>query len=171
MTADSMSLEDWLALLKFVADKVSDARRKQYGPQFVKAYAPGVRIPAKIGGEVIGWVSVPKPTQKAVVTDEAKFLAWAKEHAPTEVVTVEQVRPSFAALVLRSVKERGGWLDKSIGEYVPVPGVEVETGEPYARAELSDGAEDVIRRAWRSGDLNLGGLLALPSAQEGTEAA
>lgn len=171
MSADPMDLATRLGVLKFIADQVNQARKEDLGPEFVDTVAPGARLPVKIGDEVIGWVSVPKPTQKAVITSEAKFLAWAREHAPTEVVTVEQVRPSFAGLVLRSVKERGGWVDKSTGEYLPVPGVEVQTGDPYARAELGDGAEDAIRRAWRSGDLNLGGLLALPSAQEETEAA
>ena len=88
-----------------------------------------------------------------------------QDNHPTEIVP--SVRGSFTDLVLRSVRERGGWLDKSTGELTDVPGVERSFGDPYPKVDLEDGAGDVIGAAWRGGLIDIGHMLAL----EGGEAA
>jgi hypothetical protein len=120
-----------------------------------------------VGGQQIGWMSVVAGRKTATVTGEAAFLAWAREHHPTEVVTVEIVRPSFAANVLAAVKDKGGWLDKETGEVVPVPGVTEGEGDPYPKVDPFDTAGEIIGEAWRAGKVDLPGVLALPPAGGG----
>lgn len=157
-----------LGVVKFLSDKLTAARKEDLGPQATSALPVGTRLPVMVGGEHIGWLSIPQPRTTATVADPAKFLAWAREHAPTEIV--EAVRESFTRNVLESVKARGGWLDKATGEVVEVPGVTVSQGDPYPKVDLADGAGDAIGKAWRAGQIDLGQMLALPPA-EGGEAA
>lgn len=166
MSTDPLALVARLGVLKYLSDRLNTARKEDLGPQAVAAFPVGSRLPVMIGGEHAGWLSIPQPRRTASVTNEARFLAWAKELFPTEVVKVEQVRSSFQANVLQSVKDRGGWVDKATGELVDVPGVEVKDGDPYTKVDATEGMGDIIGRAWLAGELDLREMLALPAAPE-----
>jgi hypothetical protein len=170
VSTDPFAVAVQLGIIAYISGKLSDARKNDLGPAATQALPVGTRLPIKIGDDLIGWLSIPQPRKGATVTGEAQFLAWARDNAPTEVVTVEQVRPSFASLVLESVKKNGGWLDKSDGEYKPVPGVTASEGDPYPKVDLSGDAGAVIAAAWRDGQVDIRQMLALPAA-EGDEAA
>lgn len=163
MSTDPLAAAIQLGIIKYLTDHLSAARKNDLGPAVIATLAPGARVPIKIGDQLIGWLSIPQPSRKAEVTSEAKFRAWVEEKHPTEIVTDPRVRPSFADLVLKSVRERGGYLDKATGELTDVPGVERSTGDPYPKVDLEDGAGDVIAAAWRDGAINIGQMLALES--------
>lgn len=118
---------------------------------------------------VVGHVQLTKGTSTttAAVTDAEALLAWVKEHAPTEVQTVELVRPSFQKTLLDQVKSVGGWLDPATGELLDVEGVTVTpaTPRPTLTVKPTDDAADVVRRAWADGRLSLTDLTALPAGQ------
>lgn len=161
MTTNPLTAAIQLGIIKYLTDHLSAARKNDLGPAVIATLAPGARVPIKIGDELIGWLSIPQPRKTAEVTSEAKFQAWVEEKHPSEIVTDPRVRPSFAELVLKSVRERGGYLDKGTGELADVPGVERGTGEPYPKVDLEDGAGLVIAAAWRDGSINIGQMLAL----------
>lgn len=67
----------------------------------------------------------------APVWDEDDLLAWVKERHPSEVVTVQQVRPAFrAVLVKRFVIAGDKVLDTATGEVVEFARIS-EPGDPY----------------------------------------
>ena len=164
MNAGMGSADIQLAVIKYITDHLAAVRKTDLAPGVVAALAPGARLPIKIGDTLVGWLSIPKPSRKAAIVNEAKFLTWVQDNHPTEIVP--SVRGSFTDLVLRSVRERGGWLDKSTGELTDVPGVERSFGDPYPKVDLEDGAGDVIGAAWRGGLIDIGHMLALEGGGE-----
>lgn len=168
---DPLTLATHLGVLKYLSDWLNATRKEELGPQAVKEFPVGSRVPVMIAGQHAGFLTIPQPRKTATVTSEAQFLAWVKKNHPTEVVTIPQVRPSFAELVLKSVKDRGGWVDKKTGELVQVPGVTSGEGDAYPMVKLSDGAEAIIAAAWLAGKLDLGEMLALPASESPKAAA
>lgn len=168
-TPDPFDVATQLGVVKFLSDKLTAARKEDLGPQVTSTLPVGTRLPVMVGGEHIGWLSIPQPRTTASVVNDARFLAWVKENFPTEIVTVEQVRESFAKNVLESVKAHGGWRTKN-DTVIDVPGVTVSQGDPYPKVDLAEGAGEAIGKAWRGGQIDLGQMLALPPA-EGGEAA
>lgn len=159
-----LSLAERLALVQFLTQMLASARADDLGPRAGAEMAAGERYAAKFGGTApAAWVSMPKPSARASVTSQAAFLAWCEERFPSEVETVRQVRPSFAAKMRQLVKERGGWINKDTGELIPVPGIEASEGEPAVRVELTEDAARIIGAAWAAGDIALGEVLALPA--------
>ena len=168
---DPLALVTQLGILKALADLVNRARKEELGPQAVAAFPAGARLPIMVGGKQIGWLSFPAARKSAEVTSEARFLAWAKANCPTEVETIERVRPNFQQNVLTQVKDKEGWLDKGSGERIVPPGVTASEGDRYPRVEpLFDGAMEIIAEAWRTGGIDVGSLLALPAGEAGEAA-
>jgi len=163
--SDPLALARTLAVVSYLSATLAAAKKEELGPQAVAAIPVGSRLPVVLGGGNAGFVSVPRPATRAVVSDEAEYRAWVEANRPDEIVTLRQVRDSFTSAVLASVKAHGGLLDKDKGEYVPVPGIEVRQGDPSPRVELGDDAAGLIGSAWRSGELDLGAILALPAAE------
>lgn len=164
--SDPMALARMLAVVSYLSGTLAAARKNELGPEAAAAIPVGSRLPVMLAGRNAGFVSVPKPAARPVVADEPRFRAWVKANRPDEIVITEQVRDSFTSAVLASVKARGGLLDKEAGEVIPVPGVEIKQSDPSPRVELEDDAAELIGAAWRSGELDLGTLLALPPAEE-----
>lgn len=165
MSGEPYSLARTLLLIKVFSDEMHRRRKEDLSAEAVRLMPPGTRLPVIIDGRNVGWVSMPKPTTKAVVTDERRLLAFVKERFPSEVQTVEQVRPAFLSALKASAKEHGGWLDN--GEIVTVPGLSVETEAPVPRATPEDGAFEAVIEARRSGELDelLPGLLEIESGE------
>jgi hypothetical protein len=163
VTPDPLGLVTRLGILKYLADQINAARKERLGPEATEAFPVGSRIPIMIGDAHAGFLSIPQPRKSAKVISEAKFLAWVRDKHPSEIVTEPRVRESFADLVLKSVRERGGWLDKATGELADVPGVERGEGDPFPVVDLHDNAGDVIAAAWQGHQAEFRELLALPA--------
>jgi hypothetical protein len=161
----SLSLRESLALAGFLAKHVETFRKEDLGARAAKEMTPGERLAVKFGGRLAAWVSMPQPATRATVKDKAKFLAWVKKELPDEVETVEQVREATQRQLLEMAKA-GGRVNEETGEREPIPGVEVSTGDPSPRVDLDESAADVIGEAWRAGEIDFGGMLALGAAPE-----
>lgn len=102
--------------------------------------APTWRIPD------VGTVPLALTSPAVVVEDEAAYVAWMAERYPTEVHTVQQVRPAFDAQLRTDLAAQGGDpCDLETGEVIPglryVPG-----GRPRGvSVRASAKARDAVR--------------------------
>lgn len=119
---------------------------------------PSERVPGRIGDTKIGSASKTDPKPTARVVNGELFRAWVRENRPEEIVTVEAVRSSFEAALLKIVTDCGGMPD-GVGEVFDVPGVEVVPGVAVVRVVPEKGAEDVIAAALAADGLTLTQLL------------
>ncbi|MGW7001326.1 hypothetical protein ACWGCW_00510 [Streptomyces sp. NPDC054933] len=114
----------------------------------------GVSLP---DGHDIGKVSLVQPKAAAVVVDEEAFRAWVRSVRPSEIVTrlVTEVRPAWAALVLKEVTAAGvaQWCDPETGELHDVPGVQMQGRAAYTRMAVPDDGREAIAAAWQNGQL------------------
>jgi hypothetical protein len=186
MTAP-MSLPERLAVHKWLSERLSALRSEELLPEASAKLTIGERAPVKFGGELVAWVSVPKPSVSARVSDERKLLAWAREHAPGHVGTVREVivsdaladylaehapqflsqaercDPQWVDDVLAGMKNRGCYIDANGEKHDDLPGITVSEGKSFPRVDLKDCAAEVIGEAWRKGDITMPSLLALPA--------
>lgn len=162
------SLARTLLLIKVFTDEMNRRRKTDLAPVAGDLMPAGTRLPVLIDGKHAGWVSMPKPSTRASVTDERKLLAFVEERFGSEVETVKQVRPKFVELLKKCAKDHGGWVDASAGgEIIPIPGITVEVGEASPRTEAADGAFQIIAEALADGVLGeVQALLALPAGGE-----
>lgn len=167
MTDDAYSLARTLLLIKVFTDEMNRRRKNDLAPVAAGLMPAGTRLPVLIDGKQAGWVSMPKPSTRASVTDEAKLLAFVEERFPSEVATVKQVRPKFLELLKKAAKDHGGWIDVDSGEVVEIPGVSVEVGEASPRAESAVDAFQIIADAMAEGALaEVRQILAIPAGGE-----
>jgi hypothetical protein len=132
--------------------------------------APGDRVTPRLpdGTPLKGAsVSIAEGRRNLVVVDERAFRAWVKAQHPTEVESIEQVRPSYLDSLRAGADESGPVFDPATGE--EIPGLEVRNGAPYVSVRAAGPAVAVIEQAWQDGTL-LREVLALP-ADSGEEAA
>ena len=163
---DPYAVARTLLFFKVVTDRMSSTRTDGLNEEALSWMPPGTRLPALVGGRVAGWVSVPKPSTKAIVTDEKALRAFVEERYPTEVETVTQVRASFMTALKESAKQHGGWVD-SAGELIEIPGLTVEVADAYLRVDAEDDAFDAVMEALGAGELGeVGELLGLPAGGE-----
>lgn len=163
----SLTLQQRLALVKFLTELLAGRRKTVLLPEADETFTPGERFAVRFGGQVAAWVSMPRASAwSAAIKDEPKFRAWVKANRPDEIVTVEQVRESYANAVKESVREHGGLLDKETGDVITVPGIEVTPGHSVPRVDLEGCAEEVIGAAWVRGEIDLTPMLALPAGGE-----
>lgn len=158
-----------LLVSKVVRDglaKADKAYREQARADFD---VPGVRDIGVIGSgdnaQQIGSVQLVKGRESWTVTDPDALLAWVKANRPEEVVTVEQVRPSYIGALLMQAKKDGAPVT-SDGELVP--GIEQRTGEPSLNVKPSEDAAQTIAQALADGRLTLADIAA-PLPIEGGE--
>lgn len=157
-----------LAVHKVITDQLK-AMRGQLDGQARTVLEPGDRVTAKLpSGEKLGSVTLASGRVTVRVVDETAFTRWVVERFPSEVEQV--VRESFQKALLDSVKRDGGWVDKTSGEVVHVPGVAVTTGEPSPSVRLAQGAQEAVAKAWQSGALaNVLGEVLQPAIEAGDE--
>ncbi|MDA8324117.1 MAG: hypothetical protein M0030_30490 [Actinomycetota bacterium] len=180
-----------LALLAWLEKEVKRLRGELL-PATLEAMPPGTRLPAIFGGRQAGWVSMPKPSTTAAVTDPGAFLAWTRKNVPGRIredVTIDQrqmddvlaliedhmpdalirttvVDPAWQGDLLASLRDRGRYALAGGDVITEVPGITVSTGEPRPRVNLADDAGEVIEQAWRAGEIDMLGVLALPAPPE-----
>lgn len=83
--------------------------------------APTWRIPG------VGTVLLSVSKEAPVITDETALTAWVAERHPSEVETIEQIRPAFRAALLRLSQCDGDKVaHPATGE--PIPGMTVRPG-------------------------------------------
>jgi hypothetical protein len=155
-----------LAVLKVLGERLKGAKAA-LDRQARELMEPSDRSAVKLDGELVGTVTLAEGRSTAKVTDPRELLAWVKEHYPTEVVTVEQIRPAFLAKLLDVAKDAGFGVVPETGDVVP--GIDVGAGDPYPMVRLTADADAVVEVAWRAGRLPLpGGFLpALDAGGDG----
>jgi hypothetical protein len=120
----------------------------------------GERKAAVVDGEVLGHVTLAKGRRTARVANEDALLAYVKAHHPTEVETVESVRPAFLKSLLDDAVKKGAHLDS---DGVVIDGlIEIVDGQPYPMSKLTDDADIVIAGLLRRGALGVNGFQSLP---------
>lgn len=155
------------ALAEAVDKELKDAKKElQEGLKAAKAESGTQQIGISLDeGQDIGKASLVQPKATAAITDPDKFLAWAREVRPTEVVTrlVTEVRPAWSSLVLKQIAAAGAaqWADPENGVIHDVPGVELQGRAAYTRMTVPDAGREAIARAWFEGRLAHLNLLQL----------
>lgn len=185
-----LNLPQRLALVKFLTETLGRLRRDELLPQSAAEMPPGSRMPVMFGGRHAGWASMPKGSVSASVADEKELLAWAEknypdrvetvtevavdddliaflaEHYPTALQESRRVRPSWVGDICAALKDPGHYITVTGEKLTEVPGIEVRENDPAPRVNLEPGAADIIAAAWRSGDIPVADLLALPAGGE-----
>lgn len=124
--------------------------------------APGEAIAAELpDGARIGSVKRNKPARYPKVVDEMALLDWVRRNRPDELIEI--VRPSFVEALKVSCREHGLPVDKTSGEVIP--GIELVEGAAAYRPVVDEAARPMLRA--KLAELIAGGLLELPSAEEG----
>lgn len=138
-------------LIESVAKERKDTAREQLK---LRMGAETLAVKALANGTDVGRASWVEGKPKPVVTNERSFLAFVKEHYPTETLTV--VNPAFQRQLFSNLTVIDGKVLDSHG--VPVPGVEYRTSEPYVAVRKSAEARATVDALLSSGQLQLGGL-------------
>ncbi|MGY1773539.1 hypothetical protein [Blastococcus sp. SYSU D00813] len=136
-------VKDWIAA------EERDLRAAAAGDLVVGERVTGLADPDD-KQSVLGFVQLTKARQSWGIADPDALIEWVAEHAPSELVTVparEDVRASFVAALVDSVKKHGGWLHPDTGELIPVDGVECRTGEPVLTVKPTAEADGLVREA------------------------
>lgn len=142
-----------LAVLKVLSERIK-AAKADLERQARDLMEPSDRAAVKLDGETVGTVTLTAGRTAAKVTDPAELLAWVREQYPTEVVTVEQIRPAFLTKLLDTSRGTGiAGVVEETGEVAP--GIEVAQGQPYPMIRLTADADAVVSAAWKAGRLPL----------------
>lgn len=147
-----------LAVLKVLGERVRDARTA-LEQEARGVMEPGDRMAVKVADELLAQVTLVNGRRTARVDDPDALLDWVKANHPTEVQTVESVRPAFLAMLLDIAKDAGFGVHPDTGDVVP--GIAVGRGEPYPQVRLSADAEALVAVEWQAGRLPAPLLVAL----------
>lgn len=100
-------------------------------------------------GVVLGTVALRAGRVSVTVTDDAAFTKWVQDRYPTEIVTVEAVRPAFRTKLIEYAKKHGEPVDPGSGEVVP--GLQVAYGDPHLAVAPTAEAHDLAGELVRAG--------------------
>ena len=157
-----------LALLKVLTGQLGDVK-KAADCEIRDTWRPKDRNTAVLpDGTAIGTVGLTKGRTVARLADEAAYRAWVEQAHPDEIetVTTTRVNPAFTERIMSAARQLGMAIDATTGEQVP--GVTVETGDPFPTVRLEDGAAALVAAAWQSGQLaELIASLIRPAITEG----
>lgn len=153
-----------LAVIKVLSERLRDAKALLEA-QARDSMEPSDRNAVKLDGELVGTVTLVNGRTTARVTNEPALLAWVRATYPTEVYTVEAVRPSFVAKLLDAARSAGSPAEVISGEVVP--GIDVTQGDPYPMVRLTADADAVVSVAWQAGRLPLPATF-LPALNSGS---
>ena len=193
MTQRPPDLAQRLALAKFLTDLLKKLRADELLPRATAEMPSGTRLPVMFGGQHAGWASMPQPSKKAAyVHDEKALLAWAEKNYPAKVENVttvnvdddliaflaehypsaleesRRVQPAWVGDIMTGLTSDQRYYATITGEKLTeVPGITVPDPDPPApRVNLNEDAEQIIGDAWRSGNIPVADLLALPAGGE-----
>jgi hypothetical protein len=146
-----------LAVMKLLSEQVRAARDRATQGVLTNSPHIGERTAAVLpDGTEVGMVSICRGRLTPKVTDMAELLEWVKKKHPTEVVTVEQVRPAFLTKILARVKDNGE----------AIPGTDLSRGDPYTSTALTEEGAKAVAAAWADGSLPLH-LVVQPELEAG----
>lgn len=117
---------------------------------------PGDTIGAQWDGQLLGKATKTAGRTKLVVTDEREFVNWVAGHHPTEIIS--QINPAFMRVLEQRARGVGSVID-GLGEQVP--GVELQSGDPYVSVRKSPDAPFVVAQLLSAGRVGLEGLKEL----------
>ena len=186
-----LDLAQRLALAKFLTDALKRLRADELLPRATAEMPSGSRLPVMFAGQHAGWASMPQPSKKAAyVSDEKALLAWAEKNYPAKVENVttvnvdddliafladhypsaleegRRVQPAWLSDIQGALKDKGFYVTLTGEKLTEVPGITVPDPDPPApRVNLSDDAQRIIGDAWRSGNIPVTDLLALPGGE------
>lgn len=138
------------AVLKILSDRVNQAFRDAKDEVAAVLGVEG-RKNAVLEDNKIASVSVAKG--RTSVSSEALLTRWVAENYPTEVETVERVRPAFLDQI-KKASEAAGQPCSPFGE-LDVPGIAM--GDPYPMVRKTAGADELVERLWQEGRLSVDG--------------
>lgn len=117
----------------FVCDQLTKALRRKLNADAEKEHADQGVVPSwkAPGITVSGSTSNPS----VAVVDEPAFLAWVAERYPTEVETIQRVRPAWQGRFLDGVVGRGAPACDPQGE--EIPGLEWRPGGTFGSISLT----------------------------------
>jgi hypothetical protein len=128
-----------------IREQLTADARAEYAEQ---GTAPTWRLPD------IGTVTLPVSNEAVYVTNEAALVEWAKRDWPTEVVTVEKIRPAFLQVLLANVAVAAGEVAVDAGSGEIIPGLAVRAAgtpgslsfrpTPLAKQVAAAGAERLM---------------------------
>lgn len=136
-----------LAVLKVLSERLREAKAL-LDNQARELMEPSDRSAVKLDGELVGTVTLVTGRSTTRVTDAEALTEWVRRNHPTEVQTVETVRPAFLSMLLA-----GTGADPGTGEIIP--GIGVSEGAPYPMVRLTADADAVVAVAWQAGRLPL----------------
>lgn len=142
-----------LALVKWLKDRLKEWEADAKANLGLLA---SERKAAVVGGQVIGHITLTKGRRTAKVANDTALLAYVKSHHPTEVETVEQVRPAFLKHLLDDAVKKGAFVD---ADGVVIDGlIDVVDGEPYPISKLTEDADITIAGLLGKGLLGANGI-------------
>jgi hypothetical protein len=124
-TANPVELIDEAAAIKLVADRLY-ARYNDLAGRAAALLGRGTVYPTLPDGTEIAQFTVPSAGITVTITDESALTEWMRTHYPTEVATVEVIRPAFLDKLRKACREAKSPVGPD-GE-VDVPGIAVSTG-------------------------------------------
>jgi len=170
MTETNHDLAARMAVLKAITERLKDAKGAA-DCEIRDTWTPGDRLTAKLpDGTAVGSVTLAKGKTTARLVDEPAYRAWVEATHPEQIetVTITRVDPAYTERLMSAARQLGEAIDGETGSVVP--GIKVETGDPYPSTRLGKDAGAAIAAAWAAGDLVelVGGLLrpALPAGDD-----
>lgn len=142
------------AVLKILNDRVAFAF-KAAKAELAELLGPEGRKNAVLDGHKLASLSVSKNGR--VTVNEMLLTAWVAEHYPTEIETVERVRPAFLDLIKRT-SEEAGQPCSPMGD-LDVPGIEI--GEPYPLVRKTPGADEIVEKLWAEHKISIDGVMEI----------
>ena len=139
------------AILKLLADRVNKAFRDAKD-EVAQVLGPEGRKNAVLEGNKIASVSVTK-SGRVTVSSEALLTNWVRDNYPTEIETVERVRPAFLEQI-RKATEEAGEPCSPLGD-LDVPGLTI--GDPYPTVRKTPGSDELVEKLWKEGRLSVDG--------------
>lgn len=138
-------------VLEYAAKNHKDAAKAE-----LAALEPGDTLSARWDGQLLGKATKTSGRSKLVVTDERKLLQWLEEKHPTEII--RSVNPAY----LKSLEDRARRLGTAIDiEGEVIPGVELQTGEPYVSVRREKDAPFIVAQLLSAGRVSLEGIKEL----------
>ncbi|MFC0504268.1 hypothetical protein [Micromonospora costi] len=117
----------------FACDQLARALRRSLNADAEREYADQGIVPSWKAPGITASGSTSKPS--VAVVDEPAFLAWVAKRYPTEVETIQRVRPAWQGQFFEGVVSRGAPACDPQGE--EIPGVEWRPGGTFGSISLT----------------------------------
>jgi hypothetical protein len=152
-----------LALCKWLRDRIKEWETEA---KTQLELVDGERKAAQLGGMTVAYVTQVHG-RRSVDVDEKWLLDWVKYHFPTEVETLEQVRPAFRTKLVEQATKWGAVRDEDGVMYDD--GIRVKQGESYPMVKPTEEADIVIAGLLSKGALGVNGLKEIEAVSDGND--